>query len=119
VSAAVTGLVHPISVMVAMVASVSTVLLNSFGGRLLPKPPIAPPPETLEKIEQITVKVPSMHCVGCADNLERAIGKIPGVRSVHADLRKKLLTVAMRDGEIGRKEICSAITTIGHVCDEE
>ena len=33
---AVTGLVPPIWAMVAMVASVSTVLLNSFGGRLLP-----------------------------------------------------------------------------------
>ncbi len=34
---AVTGLVHPVWAMVAMVASVSTVLTNSFAGRLLPK----------------------------------------------------------------------------------
>ena len=33
---AVTGLVHPVWAMAAMVASVSTVLANSFGGRLLP-----------------------------------------------------------------------------------
>ncbi len=32
---AVTGLVHPVWAMIAMVASVSAVLLNSFGGRLL------------------------------------------------------------------------------------
>lgn len=34
---AATGLVHPVWAMVAMVASVSTVLANSFGGRVLPR----------------------------------------------------------------------------------
>ena len=33
---AATGLLHPIWAMIAMAASVSAVLLNSFGGRLLP-----------------------------------------------------------------------------------
>jgi len=37
VPAVVTGLVHPVMAMVAMAASVTTVLLNSFGGRLIPK----------------------------------------------------------------------------------
>jgi len=37
VPAAATGLVHPIWAMMAMVGSVSAVLLNSFGGRLLPR----------------------------------------------------------------------------------
>ncbi len=36
---ATTGLVHPVWAMIAMVASVSTVLLNSFGGWLLPGTP--------------------------------------------------------------------------------
>lgn len=36
VPAAATGLVHPVWAMIAMVASVSTVLANSFAGRLLP-----------------------------------------------------------------------------------
>jgi cation transport ATPase len=34
---AVTGLVHPVWAMIAMAASVTTVLANSFGGRLLPR----------------------------------------------------------------------------------
>ncbi|MBI3959403.1 MAG: hypothetical protein HY328_11410, partial [Chloroflexi bacterium] len=33
---AASGLIHPVWAMIAMVASVSTVLLNSFGGRLIP-----------------------------------------------------------------------------------
>jgi len=35
---AATGLVYPVWAMIAMAASVTTVLLNSFGGRLIPKP---------------------------------------------------------------------------------
>jgi cation transport ATPase len=34
---AITGLVSPVWAMVAMITSVSAVLLNSFGGNLLPK----------------------------------------------------------------------------------
>ncbi|MFQ5894239.1 MAG: heavy metal translocating P-type ATPase [Nitrospinota bacterium] len=37
VPAAITGLVHPVMAMVAMAASVTTVLLNSFGGKLIPR----------------------------------------------------------------------------------
>ncbi|MFQ5914789.1 MAG: heavy metal translocating P-type ATPase, partial [Nitrospinota bacterium] len=37
VPAAVTGLVHPVTAMIAMAASVSTVLLNSFAGKLTPR----------------------------------------------------------------------------------
>ncbi|MBI4312031.1 MAG: HAD-IC family P-type ATPase, partial [Chloroflexi bacterium] len=37
VPAAVTGFVHPVFAMIAMAASVTAVLLNSFGGRLMPR----------------------------------------------------------------------------------
>ncbi len=116
VPAATTGLVHPVWAMIAMVASVGTVLLNSFGGRLVPRPRIAAPEEKLEKI---TLKVPSMHCQGCSRNLREAIRKVPGVESVEADPQQKLVIVALRDGNSGREEICAAITAIGHVCGED
>src|SRR5712692_501165 len=114
VPAAVTGLVHPIWAMVAMVASVSTVLLNSFGGRLLPK---ARAPQD-EKLEKIVLNVPSMHCQGCAGNIEQALHGLAGVASVTADHQSKLVTVAVRDG-VGRDNLCSAINAIGHLCGEE
>lgn len=114
VPAAVTGLVHPVWAMIAMVSSVSTVLLNSFGGRLLPTTRPRRP-----AVERITVKVPSMHCQGCAGNLKAAVGQLRSVASVDADPKTKLVTVAVRDGRIGREEICAAITAIGHVCGEE
>ncbi len=112
VPAATTGLVHPVWAMIAMISSVSTVLLNSFGGRLLPKP--SQPP-----IERITVKVPTMHCEACLGNIKNVIRGLPGVVSVDAEPQERLVTVALRGAKTGRDEICSAITAIGHVCGEE
>jgi heavy metal translocating P-type ATPase len=114
VPAAVTGLVHPIWAMVAMVASVSTVLLNSFGGRLLPQARALQE----KKLEEIVLRVPSMHCQGCAGNIEQALRGLAGVASVTADHQSKLVTVAVRD-DIRQDDLCSAINAIGHVCGEE
>ncbi len=43
---AITGLVHPVMAMIAMAASVTTVLLNSFGGRLIPRRKVDSHPST-------------------------------------------------------------------------
>jgi len=112
VPAATTGSVHPVWAMIAMIASVSTVLLNSFGGRLLPKPKKPP-------LEKLVLKVPTMHCERCVGDIKGAICKLPGVASVEADPQTELVTVALGDSQTGRDEICAAVTAIGHVCGEE
>jgi len=113
VPAAATGLVHPVWAMVAMVASVSTVLLNSFGGRLLPGPRAVRP-----RGREIALKVPSMHCRGCASDIQAALRRLPGVGAVHADLQAKLVTVVAGDGAT-RDDLCAALAAIGHLCGEE
>ena len=55
---AVTGWVHPVFAMIAMAASVSTVLANSFGGKLLPKSTAG----SKEEVRRVTLEVPSIHC---------------------------------------------------------
>ncbi|MCH8883654.1 MAG: HAD-IC family P-type ATPase, partial [SAR324 cluster bacterium] len=69
VPAAVTGLVHPVMAMVAMAASVTTVLLNSFGGRLIPK--IRKKGEV--PMKKLVLKIPTIHCEGCVENIQRAL----------------------------------------------
>lgn len=78
---AVTGLLHPIWAMVAMVASVSTVLLNAFGGRMFPaagskagglaQAAVARPEEA--RMEKVIFNVPTIHCEGCAGNIQMKI----------------------------------------------
>jgi heavy metal translocating P-type ATPase len=51
---AVTGLIHPVWAMIAMAASVTTVLTNSFAGRLLPK-------RRRKHLERVAIEVQNMH----------------------------------------------------------
>ncbi|RMF63622.1 MAG: HAD family hydrolase, partial [Calditrichaeota bacterium] len=62
---AATGIVHPVWAMIAMVASVTTVLLNSFGGRFLPQKKTKP---ALAK-QHLTLELPTMHCEGSVGRL--------------------------------------------------
>lgn len=55
---AATGLVHPVWAMIAMAASVTAVLTNSFGGRLLPKRSAKPVAATEEAARSRDVRQP-------------------------------------------------------------
>ena len=85
---AVTGLVHPVWAMIAMAASVSTVLINSFAGRLVPNNHL------YQATSRLTARVPSMHCSSCLNAIERSLGSIPGIVTVRGDAVTKYLNVA-------------------------
>jgi len=110
VPAAITGLVHPIWAMIAMAVSVTTVLLNSFGGRLIPKPK-----KKLEAVKTITFKVPSMHCQGCVSSVVQSVSGLDEVLSVEGNLEKKEITVSYY-GEKGIEDhIKRKIINAGHI----
>lgn len=111
VPAATTGLVHPVWAMLAMVASVSTVLLNSFGGRLVPKPKLG----RKMQVNKVILEVPSMHCEGCLSTIIKAVSQIKGVESVKGDLKKRLVIVGYRDGEEVEENIRRKIIGKGYV----
>jgi cation transport ATPase len=112
VPAAVTGLVHPVFAMIAMAASVTTVLLNSFGGRLLPTPS-----RKREKVEVHAVKlvVPSMHCQGCETAVRDAVLKVEEVKTVEIDLEQKLVTITLRNRLSQEAKVREAIRKAGHI----
>ena len=114
VPAAVTGLVHPVMAMVAMAASVTTVLLNSFAGRLLPGRQVAG--KRARATKTVTLVVPSMHCEGCLARIREAFDVLPGVESVEGDIAGKRVTVRTRDPAPGKEELCRILGRIGHVC---
>ena len=114
VPAAVTGLLHPVVAMIAMAASVTTVLVNSFAGRLLPQRGT----EKETTMETMNLTIPTMHCEGCLSNIRRVLEALPAVQEVEGNVQEKQVTVALRDGEVGRDELCAAIFQIGHVCGQ-
>lgn len=142
---ATTGLLHPVWAMIAMAASVTTVLLNSFGGRLLPRrtPPqrVAEAAARREEVSpaeaktmdqappgtpsHVVLEVPDIHCAGCEQNIETLLGGREGVDGVKADSRAHKVRVAYRPERIGLHEVEEAVTSLGfrvqqaHVVGEE
>ena len=107
---AVTGLVAPIWAMVAMVASVSTVLLNSFGGSLIP----APSKAASRGLARLELSVPSIHCQGCVETIRRALLARAGVQRVTGDPATKRVVVLYDAQQLGEDEIRRAIHRAGH-----
>ncbi|MBI2216109.1 MAG: heavy metal translocating P-type ATPase [Candidatus Rokubacteria bacterium] len=111
---ATTGLVMPVWAMIAMAASVTTVLLNSFWGRLIPQRK-----GSEVKLEQLTLSVPSIHCMGCVTKIREELVKLPVVVAVDGDPHSKRVVVTMRNGDGGRATVEEAITRVGHVVGEQ
>jgi heavy metal translocating P-type ATPase len=111
---AATGLVMPVWAMVAMAASVTTVLLNSFWGRLVPRLRRRP-----SGLERVTLAVPSIRCQGCVAKIRDELVKLPVVLAVDGDPQTKQVVVTMRDGRGQRAEIEEAIARLGHLVGEK
>ena len=69
-------------------------------------------------MEKLTLKVPTIHCEGCVSGIREKLQELPDVQAVEGDVQEKRITVTLRDGQIGRAEICKSITETGHVCGE-
>ena len=90
---ATTGLVHPVWAMVAMAASVTAVLANSFGGRLIPS---RRPAETEKPSElaRVVLDVPTIHCAGCVRAVEGALQNLDGVKEAEGSAETKHVRVS-------------------------
>ena len=103
---AATGLVHPVWAMIAMAASVSTVLVNSFAGQLLPK-------ARRGKRSQLTFKIANLHCAGCVASIRESVSRLKGVEDVSGDPARQVVTVTYREGMVQPDGIREAIIEKG------
>ena len=113
---AATGLVHPVWAMIAMAASVTTVLLNSFGGKLLPGPSrkeVSIHMDVEGPVERLQLQVPTIHCDGCVQIIRDALGRFPEIAEVKGEPKKKRITVVFR-GSLAKDEIVNEISRLGH-----
>ncbi len=111
---ATTGLIAPAWAMAAMAASVTTVLLNSFLGRLVPRFARRP-----AAVQRMTLTVPSIHCQGCVAMIQEELRKLPRVVSVEGDPHTRQVVVTTRDGQGQRQAIQDALVRLGHVVGEK
>ncbi|HWB71683.1 MAG TPA: heavy metal translocating P-type ATPase [Egibacteraceae bacterium] len=131
VPAATTGLVHPIWAMIAMAASVTLVLANSFAGRLLAHTRGAPGDSPHHELHDrhrrdherdhgapeagriLRLRVP-MHCEHCAQRIQDGLRALDGVLAADADHERDVVTVRHVRGEGG-----GAAAAGGRGTDEE
>ena len=124
VPAAATGLVHPVWAMIAMLASVSTVLLNSFAGRLLPPARETRSAVPASRAEEFTmtgdksvvlrvVGEQTIHCAGCERTIQMTLSRLPGVQEVKADHRTQLVEVEVEPGRVDTDTIRITLAEIG------
>jgi heavy metal translocating P-type ATPase len=104
---ATTGLVHPVWAMIAMAASVTAVLANSFAGRLLPR-------RRVRQRVEIDVAVANMHCQHCVDTIRKGLLALEGIEAVSGDAAQKRVSVAYRPEAIGPEGIRRAIRARGY-----
>ncbi len=91
---AVTGLVPPILAMVAMAISITLVVSNSFGGKLIQKMSVEKAASSKAEFE-----VPTIHCKTCLANILSSVSGIEGVESVKKGSEKNTIIVTYRGNE--------------------
>jgi copper ion binding protein len=104
---AATGLVHPVWAMIAMAASVTAVLTNSFAARLLPR-------RSVRERAALEVAVGNMHCEQCVDTIRKGLLQLEGIDTVTGNPARKQVTVAYRPEAIGPEGIRRAIRARGY-----
>jgi len=95
-----------------MAASVTTVLLNSFGAKLIPATKMQ---RGEERAQTLKLMVPTIHCEGCRQAIEQAVAGMPGVKSVLVDLEHKLVTITLRNDLSHEAKVREAIRKAGHI----
>ncbi|MDP1660782.1 MAG: heavy metal-associated domain-containing protein [Phycisphaerales bacterium] len=58
------------------------------------------------------LKIEGMHCAGCAGSIERAVGRIEGVKDVKVD-REAGRAVIDHEASVSREALIALVTEIG------
>ena len=106
---AATGLLHPVWAMIAMAASVTTVLANSFGGRLIRKRM----PQQARTGQEILLSVPDIHCEGCVTAIRNRINTELGPAQVTADVPGNLVKVRFPKGNVSVRSVAKTVGQAG------
>lgn len=65
-------------------------------------------------MEKLVLRVPTIKCEGCVQNIERVLKQRKGVTAVEGDPETKKVTVSYLQEQINEGEIRGAIVQMGH-----
>lgn len=65
-------------------------------------------------MEKVVLKIPTIKCEGCVENIQRVLTQKKGITSVEGDSETKQVTVSYLREEIGEEAIRGAVVQMGH-----
>ncbi|MCH7570710.1 MAG: heavy-metal-associated domain-containing protein [Deltaproteobacteria bacterium] len=65
-------------------------------------------------MEKLVLKIPTIHCEGCVENIQRALKAKKGIALVEGNSQTKEVTVSYLQEEIGEQKIRESIVQMGH-----
>jgi len=65
-------------------------------------------------MEKVVLKIPTIKCEGCVENIQRVLTQKKGIISVAGDPDSKQVTVSYFGEEITHEEIHGAVVQMGH-----
>lgn len=70
-------------------------------------------------MEQVTLRVSGMHCDGCESRVEKALGRLDGVRRASADHSSGEVRVAFEPARTSAQELRDCIERAGYAVGGE
>jgi len=68
---------------------------------------------SLNKMKKIKLTITGMHCGSCAGNIERSVGKVPGVKSVSVRMMTNFGVVEAEDN-VSEADLEKAVARAGY-----
>lgn len=95
--------------LVVVLGLAATVAVIAYGHGRSRRAPVAP----AARLEQASLKVGGMKCSSCSDRIAHAVMQLQGVRDVHVDLGRDLVSVRFDAARVRADQIREAITHAG------
>jgi copper ion binding protein len=74
-------------------------------------------PHLASMMEHVTVTAPDISCAHCVATVKEAVGALPGVASVEADLSSKRVEIDYDPGRVSLAQIAAALDEAGYPVD--
>ncbi len=119
---AVLGFVTPFHAMLAMILSVTTVLLNSYLGLVFPKTSRTWKQQYLKNenpnsLRALELTIPTIHCEKCTENITRVLQGREGIFGLKSFPKDKKIIVYHDSTQISSLDIQNQIILIGHAVE--
>ena len=67
---------------------------------------------------EATLRVPAVHCGGCANTIKKTLQKLPGVSVNDVDTETKLVHLSFEESEVSLETIKESLEDVGFAPDE-